>query len=423
MTVHGAALQLAARRRALRQVFAPGWALLACLLVLVQAPAGLRAPVVIVFFCFVPGTALVGLINPDSFGVELSLTVALSVAVSGLTGGILVYADLGSPTAVVLIVTVVSLVAGLRDERLRDRGRAQLQGLQLRTLVAGRRRIGPRGLPAAVLQPAEVVSQEASSVSDRIAAVSEPAGRARRKVTPELWFVDDFEQRNRSQAPDEPRSHTATAPRGVLITGVSARTSIPVAWRVLEGEGKKEWRTRLALEMIDALQGPDLRETVVAADTGFGSLSGFRRGLTARGLSYLLRVSPVTAAREFAPDGPSRSAAEAREILEERMGAQPRSRAGRDGSELVVLEGAEQILICEVPSAGGDSVFWLSNLPVWTAPERLASLVRSANRRRVEGAANDLFKVAEGMAAEEDAELGRERASFNGSTTTTDADQ
>jgi hypothetical protein len=87
---------------------------------------------------------------------------------------------------------------------------------------------------------------------------------------------------------------------------------------------------------------------------------------------------------------------------------------------LVILKGAEQILICEVPSSGGDSVFWLSNLPAWTPLDRLTSLVRSANRGRVDGAAH---KVAEGMAAEEDAALGSERARFNGPAAIRDVDE
>ena len=410
MTVHGATLQLAARRRALRQLFVPGWALLASLLVLVQAPSALRAPVVIVFFCLIPGKALVRLIKPDSLAVEVSLSVALSVTVSGLTAGILVYANLWSTTAVVLIVAAISLIVGGYVE-LVGRERVELRELP-RALAVGRRRSGSTGSAAAV-QTTEAAGQEASSVSGGNTAVSEVAVRARPKVTPELWFVDDFERRSRSQAPDESRSHAPSAPRGVVITGVSGRTSIPVAWRVLEGGGKKEWRTPLALEMIDALQGPQLSETVVAADTGYGSLSGFRRGLEARGLSYLLRVSPVTAARELAPDGPSRSASEAREILQERIGAQLRPRAGRDESGLVILKGTEQILICEVPSSGGDSSYWLSNLPAWTAPERLVSLIRFAHRGRVEGAAKDLLEVARRMSAAEDAEPIRQHASFD----------
>ena len=488
MTLHGATLQFAARRKTLRQVFAPGWALLACLLVLVEAPVELRAPVVIVFFCFVPGTALVGLFNPDSFGVELSLTVALSVAVSGLTAGVLLYANLWSPTAVVVIVTGISLVAGLRDFRL---GHSERQAASLFfSRRAGSWRVRARGLPGALLQAAQLAGRGAGSVSGGIAAVprrANPLGprpsrrvalrsrreravdppapasplqgfllhelrqrtgssdhgtrrrrpprslaslephelsdllswsslqryvtqRAIREVKPELWFVEDLERRLKPHAPAGLTGRTPPVPRGVWITGVSARTSIPVVWRVLEQSGKKDWRTRLALEMIDALPEPGVGEAVVAADTDYGSLAGFRRGLATRGLSYFFRVDPVTAARELAPDRPGRSAAEARAILREQLPELPGPPDAREETELVFVQGAEQILICDGPAAGKAEAFWLSNLPAETPPERLASLLRLANRGRVEPEAADLLQVALKMTAEEGTGLDRELA-------------
>jgi DDE superfamily endonuclease len=488
MTIHGATVQFAARRKTLRQVFAPGWALLACLLVVVQAPSELRAPVVIVFFCFVPGTALVGLFNPDSFGVELSLTVALSVAVSGLTAGVLLYANLWSPTAVVVIVTGISLVAGLRDFRL---GHSERQAASLFfSRRAGSWRVRARGLPAALLQAAQLAGRGAGSVSGGISAIPRGANRvgrrprrrialgsrregavdppapasplqgflqhelsqrtgssdhgsrrrrpprslanlephelsellswsslqryvtqrALREVKPELWFVEDLERRLGPHAPDEPSGRTPAVPRGVWITGVSARTSIPVVWRVLEDSGNKDWRTQLALEMIDALPEPGVGDAVVAADTDYGSLAGLRRGLTARGLSYLFRVDPVTAARELVPDRPSRSAAEARALLREQLPELPRPHDAREETELVFVQGAEQILIHEGPATGRAEAFWLSNLPAGTPPERLAALLGLANRGRVEPEAADLLQVALKMTAEEGTGLDRELA-------------
>lgn len=302
------------------------------------------------------------------------------------------YAQLWSPTAVVVIVAAISVVAGLRHVGLSRGERAELLRL-VRALPANRGRIGPRGLPAAILQPAKVAGQKAPGVSGGIGAVPRLAGPGSPEVSPKLWFVGDLEPRLSSQSSDEPPSDTP-APRGVLIKGVSARTSIPIARRVLEDEDKKEWRTRLALEMIDALPEVDLEGAVVAADTGYGSLSGFRRGLTARGLPYLLRVGPVTAARELAPDGPSPSAAEARDVLQERIAAQPQPRVAWREPELVVLRGAEQILVCEGPNLGGGGTFWLSNLPAGTAPQRLALLLRLANRGRVERAASGPLRDA-----------------------------
>jgi hypothetical protein len=500
VTAHGAALEFAARRTALRPAFATGCAVLACILVAAQAPAGVRAPVLIVFLCIVPGTALVGLVNPDSFAVELSLAIALSVAVSGLTAGVLVYAHLWSPTAVVVIVAAISIAAGLRDVGLLHRARhvaPQLLRL-LRAPFVGARRVGESGLPVAVIFTSELAGRAAGRLSGGIAAAPRlarrQAGRRRRgiaavrppratghrslseravappvvpspsqgllldepqrptgshdrrrgqpprpladlqpqelaallsqaslqrfltqravdEIDPQLWFVDDLDRRLRRQAPGPPDHSPLPASRGVWITGVSARTSIPVAWRVLEDEAK-EWRTRLALEMIDAL--PDLGGGVVAAGTAFGSLSGFRRGLEERCLPYLLRVDPVTAAREVARDRPSRSAAEARQELRERIdeagvalaGARPNGT--REEPELVLVEGAGHLLLCEVPGTGRAEAFWLSNLPPETAPGRLASLIRLANRSHVKRA--HLLRGALEAQAEGGAGLDRELA-------------
>jgi len=123
VTAHGTALDLAARRTVLRHLLVPGWAILACVLVATHASSGVRAPVIIVLFCFVPGTALVGLFNADSIGVELSLSIALSIALSGLTAGVLVYAHAWSSTAVVVVVAAISLAGSLRDVRLGHRRR------------------------------------------------------------------------------------------------------------------------------------------------------------------------------------------------------------------------------------------------------------------------------------------------------------
>ena len=509
MTADGTTVELGARRTALRQVLAPGWAVLACVLVAAQAPAGVRAPVVIVFLCVVPGTALVGLVNPDSFAVELSLAIALSVALSGLTAGVLAYAHLWSPTAVVVIVAAISLAGGLRDVGLGHRVRHAAPKLLhlLRAPLAGARRAGEAGRAAALLSGgiaavpglaprAEprgrsgaglVAFRELLRPAGRlrgIAAVRPPRAtadrprreprvaqpvpasplqrflldelrrrtgsddsrrrqprslahlqpdeladllswsslqrfvtqRAIREINPELWFVDDLERRLPRQTRASRRElsgRTLPAPRGVWITGVSARASIPVAWRVLEDDGKaKEWRTRLALEMIDLLPELSLGGAVVTAGTAYGSLAGFRRGLEGRGLHYLLRIDPVTAARELAPDRPSRSAAEARQVLRERIADGDAAPAGEQGAheepELVLVPGEEHVLLCEVRAAGRTGVFWLSNLPAETAPGRFASLMRLADRSRVKRA--NLLTGALEAEAEGGAGLDRELA-------------
>ena len=519
MTAHTAVPELAARRTLLRRALVPGWALLACVLVATQAPAGVRAPVVIVFFCLVPGMALVGLLNPDSLALELSLSVALSVALSGLTAGVLVYAHLWSPTAVVVVVAAITVAGGLRDVGVGRRlGNAVPRFVRLLgALLAGAWGAASAGLPAAIIATADLVGRGALLVSGGIAAAprlarraavprpgprprlrslaalrpprralrrarrrpertavpqlaasplqrflldelrqrtgSGSSGSSRRRpprslahlepheladllswsslqrfvtqraihaVNPELWFVDDLERQLRRQTRvsrgEVPASTAPQAPRGVWIRGVSARTSIPVAWRVLEDDGKqKEWRTRLALEMTDALPEPGSDGAVVAAGTAYGSLSGFRRGLETRGLPYLLRVDPVTATREVAPDSPSSSAAEAREFLRKIVGtvagsAGAQANGAGEEPELVLVEGAEHRLLCEVAATERASVFWLSNLPAETAPGRLASLVRLANRSRVERATPDRLLRALAVEAGGDAGPDRELA-------------
>jgi hypothetical protein len=146
---------------------------------------------------------------------------------------------------------------------------------------------------------------------------------------------------------------------------------------------------------------PELGAAVVAAGAAFGSLAGFRRGLEARCLPYLLQVDPVTAAGEVAPDRKSRSAAEARRTLQERTadgaatlpGARPKG--SREEPKLVIVEGAEHLLLCEVRATVSAGAFWLSNLPVETAPGRLSSLIRLANRSSVDRTAADLLGALE----------------------------
>jgi len=214
----------------------------------VQAPVDVRAPILVVFLCVVPGMALVSLVNPDSFALELSLSIALSVALSGLTAGVLVYAHLWSPTAVVVIVAGISLVAGLRDVRFRDRMRRTRPSRDEVPLV-----------PAATAERLAERSRRERAVTRPMTALPLSlqrfvTQRAIREINPELWFVDNLDWRLLRQTRvlrGEPAGRTPT--RGVSITGVSAHTSIPIAWRIEDDEKAKEWRTRLGLEMIDAL--------------------------------------------------------------------------------------------------------------------------------------------------------------------------
>ena len=61
----------------------------------------------------------------------------------------------------------------------------------------------------------------------------------------------------------------------------------------------------------------------------------------------------------------------------------------------MIVEGAGHLLLCEVRATMRARVFWLSNLPAETAPGRLASLIRLANRSSAERAAADLLGALE----------------------------
>lgn len=538
MTARGVALELAARRTVFRQTVVPGCALLACLLVVAHAPSGVRAPVVITFLCLVPGAALVGLLSPDSLELEIALAIGLSVALSGLTAAILVYTNLWSPTAVVLIVAAISLAAGLRDVELGGRAHRAahrsvglLQGglagawhgivaslFAATAASAAFARRGVRGLPGTIAAASKLASAAGvglfaatAELWGRVAlvargALSRPAGRrlgkavavrsekasasrprpvqaaapappapksslqnflleelqrrarsngSRRRrpprslaelephevedllswsalqrfvtyravgqVEPALWFADDLERRLGRQRPVSPGARPAPrplhVPRGVWITGVSEGSSVPIAWRVLEEKARgKEWRTRLALEAIDTLTGLAHHGAVVTARTAYGSLSGFRAGLEERGLPYLLRVDAVTAARELAPGRPT-SSAEARRVVGLRVaeGATTLVGAGLNGtpgtSVLVLVQGVERLVLCEVPPEGQVSAFWLSNLSAATPPERLASLVRLAHRHDAERTTiHDLLLSTFGRKLEHGAELQQQLA-------------
>jgi hypothetical protein len=493
MTLNAAAVEPAARRSFLRRVIGPGWAVLACVLVAAQAPAGVRAPVVIILLCVIPGMALVGLVNPDSFAIELSLSIALSLAISGLTAGVLVYAHLWSPTAVVVIVASISLAGALRDVRL---GPLRERARPFRPLHAGAAPPGTGSLPAVTISFLQLADRTRRRLSAAIAAAPQLAARADlqgvrrmrrprvtarrlrpersvvppspgsplqgflldelrrrtgsehrrrslarlqpddvadllswaslqrfiaqraiREINPELWFVDDLELRLQRQLPGERGGGTSVPARGAWITGVSAQMSLPVAWRVLkEDEKAKEWRTRLALDMIDSLPEVGLGGAVVASGTAYGSLSGFRRGLQERALPHLVRVDAVTAAREVAPENVIRSAAQARQILQERIadGGAGQGEVDPNGDprepELVLLKAAECLLLCELQATGRLPVFWLSNLPAETAPRRLTYLMRLASRSRGKSMAPDFVLGAPHADVENGPGLDRELA-------------
>lgn len=61
-----------------------------------------------------------------------------------------------------------------------------------------------------------------------------------------------------------------------------------------EARHREKWR--LALDMIDELAEWGLPARPVVADAGYGDASGFRQGLTDRGLTYAVAVNPIATA-------------------------------------------------------------------------------------------------------------------------------
>jgi hypothetical protein len=509
-----------ARRALVSRVLIPAWAVLACILAVAHAPQALRAPVVILFLCVVPGAAIVRLLEIDALAIELALAVGLSLALSGVTAAGLLYAHLWSPLAVLLIVAGATVAVGLRDLQLgRLGGVAMAGGRQaVRVLVvsarralfglaapgmairlaalwmhrhAGDIRLGerarwvvaavPRGrgsylrgrVGAALATPPSVVRRvgpRAWGAVTSLAQVSPPGVRSRvasaptgafhgvlletirlqggsrrgalrlgssralaqlepqkldlvlswqvlqrvvtqrvvQKMRPEVWLVDDLGRRvGQHLRSTAAAGSSRSAPRGVCVTGVSETASIPVAWRVLDADGAAtvhEWRTRLAFEAIDGLDSLDFGSATVAAGPVYGSLTGFRNGLEARGIRYLVRIDSATAARELARGKRSGSAAEAREVVNRHL-ARKRAVAASyspqpdpDGpalpadEEYVALQVEERLVICAMrPAEKQPSVFWLTNLPKETPLETIVELARLADRHRVNRSGQDFF--------------------------------
>jgi uncharacterized membrane protein len=89
----------------------------AALAVALDWPVPLRPALVIWFVAICPGMAIIRLLRLDSLLVEVTLAIALSLALAGLIASALVYAGIWSPNLVleVLVITAVGgLVLGLR---------------------------------------------------------------------------------------------------------------------------------------------------------------------------------------------------------------------------------------------------------------------------------------------------------------------
>jgi uncharacterized membrane protein len=95
-------------------------ALGAALAVALDWPVPLRPALVIWFIAICPGMAIIRLLRLDSLLAEVTLAIALSLALAGLIASALVYAGLWSPNLVLEVLVVIAvgaLVLGLRGRR------------------------------------------------------------------------------------------------------------------------------------------------------------------------------------------------------------------------------------------------------------------------------------------------------------------
>ncbi|WP_410676136.1 transposase [Amycolatopsis sp. cmx-4-68] len=96
-----------------------------------------------------------------------------------------------------------------------------------------------------------------------------------------------------SGAPCRSRLTESTAGPSQLLSTIKARRARSAIPDELRHWGK--WR--LALDMLDEVTGEwGLPGRPVVADAGYGDATEFRLGLTERGLTYALAVSPTATA-------------------------------------------------------------------------------------------------------------------------------
>jgi uncharacterized protein YbjQ (UPF0145 family) len=90
------------------------------LAVAADAPAFVRFPLVLLFFCFVPGTAVLNLLGPSRVPLEPGLVVATSLAISALTAQSMLWLGVWAPDAFLNALAAGSLaviaVAHLREQ-------------------------------------------------------------------------------------------------------------------------------------------------------------------------------------------------------------------------------------------------------------------------------------------------------------------
>ena len=160
------------------------------------------------------------------------------------------------------------------------------------------------------------------------------ANHARRvcaEIEPDVWIVDDtgFVKKGRWSV-GVARQYSGTLGRvdncqvGVSLNAATDAASCPINWRLFlpdewnddaerrarahvpDDVGHRE-KWRLALDMIDQARGWGLEVPVVCADAGYGDITEFRAGLSARAIRYVVQVKASTSAymHDIRPEQPA----------------------------------------------------------------------------------------------------------------------
>jgi SRSO17 transposase len=262
------------------------------------------------------------------------------------------------------------------------------------------------------------------------------ARRMTAEIKPEGWVIDDTAlPKDGRMSPGVGRQYcgalgkTANCQVLVSVNAVTDRASCPLDWRLFlpeECDDDVERRTRakipdevrhrekwrLALDAIDELLAWGLEAKVVQADGGYGDITGFRVGLEARKLEYVVQVKGATSAHSAAaapvtpayqgrgrppkpryPDKPTSlralalaAGADAARPVTWREGdrgpltsrfialrARPANDAQRQDDGVL----PERWLLAEWPAGTDEPVkYWLSNLPADTPLARLVGLAK-----------------------------------------------
>jgi hypothetical protein len=104
-----------ARSRGLVTVCLIAWAAAVSILVFLDTQSVYRAPVVLSFLLLAPGLALVRLLRLQDLLMELSLAIALSLAVDAIVATLFLYANAWSLESIFLVLALLTLVSALAD--------------------------------------------------------------------------------------------------------------------------------------------------------------------------------------------------------------------------------------------------------------------------------------------------------------------